>query len=175
MEILLISGSMRAGSTNETLLRTVADLAPEAVRCVFYEGLATLPHFNPDDDRDPLPPSVAALRAVIASADALLFCTPEYAGTLPGSFKNLLDWTVGGIETTDKPSAWINAANPGRGGGASQTLRTVLNYTGAAVVEDACISIPVDKSSVVSGVITDPEARKRIAEALGRLSDAVRP
>lgn len=43
-----------------------------------------------------------------AAADAVLFCTPEYAGALPGSFKNLLDWTVGGGETYGKPAAWIN-------------------------------------------------------------------
>ena len=39
------------------------------------------------------------MRAAIAAADAVVFCTPEYAGTLPGSFKNLLDWTVGGAMT----------------------------------------------------------------------------
>ena len=151
MELLLISGSLRAGSTNETMLRTVAHVAPV------------------DDDREPLPTPVAELRSAIAAADALMFCTPEYAGTLPGSFKNLLDWTVGGIETTDKPSAWINAANPGRGSGASETLRMVLKYTGAAVVEEACVSIPVDKGAVIDGVITDPEARKQVAASLATL------
>lgn len=79
-----------------------------------YDGLAALPHFNPDDDADPLPVPVAALRAAIAEATAILICTPEYAGTLPGSFKNLLDWTVGGTEICDKPVAFVNAAAPGR-------------------------------------------------------------
>jgi NAD(P)H-dependent FMN reductase len=78
-----------------------------------YEGLANLPAFNPDDDREPLHPSVAELRQEIARADAVLFCTPEYAGALPGSFKNLLDWTVGGGEVYGKPAAWINVAARG--------------------------------------------------------------
>ena len=56
----------------------------------------------------PLPPAVVDLRARIAAADAILFSTPEYAGAMPGSFKNLLDWTVGGVEMSHKPSAWIN-------------------------------------------------------------------
>jgi NAD(P)H-dependent FMN reductase len=41
---------------------------------------------------------VADLRRQIEAADAVVFCTSEYAGALPGSFKNLLDWTVGGGE-----------------------------------------------------------------------------
>ena len=61
---------------------------------------------------------MAGLRRQLADADAVLFCTPEYAGTLPGSLKNLLDWTVGGGELYGKPVAWINVANPGRGDGA---------------------------------------------------------
>ncbi|MFC5182498.1 NADPH-dependent FMN reductase [Actinomadura harenae] len=172
--ILLLSGSLRAGSSNEVMLRTAREVAPPGVRAVRYTGLADLPHFNPDDDTDPLPAPVTGLRAAIAEADALLICTPEYAGTLPGSFKNLLDWTVGGTEIGDKPSAWVTAAAPGRGGGAAATLRTVLGYTGAAIVDEACVHLPVDRAQVdEAGVITDPGVRARLAETITRLLDAV--
>lgn len=171
--ILLLSGSLRAGSSNDTVLRTALAVAPEGVRTVLYEGLAALPHFNPDDDADPLPEPVAALRAAIDAADALLVCTPEYAGTLPGSFKNLLDWTVGGTEICDKPAAWVSTAAPGRGQGAEATLRTVLGYTGATLVEEACARIPVDRQSVgEDGVITETGARERIAEVLTVLASS---
>jgi hypothetical protein len=106
--ILLISGSTRGGSTNTAALRTAGAVAPAQVTARLYDGLAGLPAFNPDDDHEPLPPAAAGLRREIAAADALVFCTPEYAGTLPGSFKNLLDWTVGGVEVSGKPVAWIN-------------------------------------------------------------------
>ncbi|MFL6115170.1 MAG: NADPH-dependent FMN reductase [Catenulispora sp.] len=162
VEVLLLCGSVRRGSSNEAMLRLVQDVAGDAYRTVRYEGLGDLPHFNPDLDGDPLPLPVAELRAAIAHADAILVCTPEYAGTLPGSFKNLLDWTVGGTEIGEKPTAWINAANPGRGEGAVATLRMVLEYTGAAIVEEACVRI----------AIGDPEARSRIAEALVALHNA---
>ncbi|MFF1873832.1 NADPH-dependent FMN reductase [Kitasatospora herbaricolor] len=169
--VLLLTGSLRTGSSNEIVLRTAADLAPEGVTTTLYEGLAGLPHFNPDDDTDPLPAPVAELRAAVAAADAILVCTPEYAGTLPGSFKNLLDWTVGGVEISDKPTAWINAANPGRGLGAEATLRLVLDYTGAAVLEEACAAVPVDRAAVgPDGVITDPGARAEIARVLALLT-----
>ena len=93
MRVLLISGSLRAASTNTAVLRTARAVAPEGIEAVLYEGMAALPHFNPDDDAEgaPVHPAVAELRAGIAAAGALLFCTPEYAGALPGSFKNLLE------------------------------------------------------------------------------------
>ncbi|MFF2039050.1 NADPH-dependent FMN reductase [Kitasatospora sp. NPDC058170] len=169
--ILLIPGSLRAGSSNETVLRTAAAVAPEGVTTAYYAGLAELPHFNPDHDADPLPEAVTGLRAAIAAADGLLICTPEYAGTLPGSFKNLLDWTVGGTEISDKPAAWINAAAPGRGQGAEATLRTVLGYTGAAVLDEACVRIPLDRGAVdAEGLAADPLVRAQIAEVLTRLA-----
>jgi NAD(P)H-dependent FMN reductase len=162
VQVLLLCGSVRAGSSNEAMLRLAEEVAGDAFTTVFYEGLGGLPHFNPDLDADPLPPEVAALRNAIAESDAVLICTPEYAGTLPGSFKNLLDWTVGGTEICDKPTAWINAANPGRGEGAAATLRTVLQYTGAAIVEDACVRI----------AIGDSDARERIGAVLAGLRAA---
>ncbi|MFD8085540.1 NADPH-dependent FMN reductase [Kitasatospora sp. NPDC059722] len=173
--ILLLTGSLRAGSSNETVLRTAEALAAGApgLRATYFEGLADLPHFNPDHDTDPLPEAVAALRAAVEAADALLICTPEYAGTLPGSFKNLLDWTVGGVEISDKPAAWINCAAPGRGEGAEATLRAVLGYTGAAVVDAACVRIPLDRGAVgADGLIADPLVRERIGEVLTRLAAA---
>ncbi|WP_432172749.1 NADPH-dependent FMN reductase [Streptomyces sp. Tue6028] len=170
--ILLLSGSLRALSTNETVLRTAKAVAPSAgVRAIRYEGLATLPHFNPDDDADPLPAPVTGLRAAIEQAAGILICTPEYAGTLPGSFKNLLDWTVGGSEISDKPVAWVNAAAPGRGRGAEATLRTVLGYTGADIVESACVQMPVDRGTVgEDGLITDHAIRRQLGEVLALLA-----
>ena len=170
--ILLLSGSLRASSTNEAVLRTAQAVAPSVrLSAVRYDGLAELPHFNPDDDTDPLPVAVAGLRAAIERAAGILICTPEYAGTLPGSFKNLLDWTVGGTEISDKPVAWVNAAASGRGRGAEATLRAVLGYTGADVLEPACVRIPVDRGMVGSdGLIKDPEMRRRLGEVLSLLA-----
>lgn len=170
--ILLLSGSLRSGSSNETVLRTARAVAPAEVRTVLYGGLAALPYFNPDDDADPLPGPVAELRTAIDEADAVLVCTPEYAGTLPGAFKNLLDWTVGGTEICDKPTAWVNAAAPGRGQGAAATLRTVLGYTGADIVEPACVRISVARNAVgPDGVITDPGAREQLGQVLTLLTE----
>jgi NAD(P)H-dependent FMN reductase len=172
MTILLISGSLRARSTNAAALATAHAIAKDGIETVLYDGLGRLPHFNPDDDPDggPVPEVVAELRAQIRAADAILFCTPEYAGSLPGSFKNLLDWTVGGGETYGMPVAWVNVS-PRGAAGAHETLRTVLGYTGSDIVESACEHIPISHDAVGSdGLVEDRETRERIAEVLGALA-----
>jgi NAD(P)H-dependent FMN reductase len=90
---------------------------------------------------------------------------------LPGTFKNLLDWTVGGAEICGKPVAWVNTAAAGRGGGAEATLRTVLTFTGADIVESACARIPVERRMVgADGTITDPDVCEQLSEVLRRLA-----
>lgn len=173
--VLLVSGSTRAASTNTALLRTAALGAPPRVTAVLYRAIAELPHFDPDLDGDGrLPVPVIALRAEIAASDAVLFCTPEYAGTLPGSLKNLLEWTVGSTVLTGKPTAWVNAAaDPARGRGAIAGLETVLGYVQARLVPDACRSVPVPREAVDGdGLVVDPAARAAIADVLSRLAAA---
>ena len=113
--VLLISGSLRRHSTNTALLRAAQTSAPFGVVTTLYRGLDELPHFNPDDDPE-FHRAVVALRAAIRTADALVFSTPEYAGALPGSFKNLLDWLIGDEREgsiDEKPVSWFNASTRG--------------------------------------------------------------
>ena len=77
IKLLAISGSLRAVSTNTALLRAAKLLAPPGMEIELYDGLAGLPHFNPDLDTDPLPPAVTAWRKRIADADGLLVSSPE--------------------------------------------------------------------------------------------------
>jgi len=175
MRLLLVSGSLRDGSTNTAVLRTVQAIAPDAIDAMRYDGMASLPHFNPDDDREgePVHPAVADLRAAVAGADALLVCTPEYAGALPGSFKNLLEWLVGGGEAYRKPIAWINVAGPAAPTGAADahaSLRKVVGYLSMEVIEEACVRIPVARDAIGGdGLIADPAIREPLAAALAAL------
>jgi chromate reductase, NAD(P)H dehydrogenase (quinone) len=205
LRILLICGSTRAASTNLAVLRTVCEVAPDAgtadagtadsgtadsgtadsgtadsgtadsVTAALYEGLAGLPAFNPDNDGENAPAVVADLRRELAEADAVIFCTPEYAGTLPGSLKNLLDWTVSSGDLYGKPVAWINAANAGRGEGAQATLTMVLGYVGAAVIEEACLRLPGARDAVgPDGLIRDPGIRGLMARSVEEIARHVR-
>ncbi|MBY6240609.1 NAD(P)H-dependent oxidoreductase [Methylosinus sp. Sm6] len=173
LDIVLISGSLRARSVNGAVVAAAAQLAPFNVHAVVYRRLGELPHFNPDHDRDPLPETAAELRALLEGADAALFSTPEYAGSLPGSFKNLLDWTVGGASLYRLPVAWINPSAHGGARDAHAALRIVLDRAGADVIEAACMDIPVARDAVDDdGVIADDAIRSAIAGAMRELAEA---
>lgn len=173
--VLLVSGALKKGSTNTAALCTARAVAPAGVEPVLYEGLGELPHFNPDDDAEPLDRAIADLRAAIRGADAVVFSTPEYAGALPGSFKNALDWTIGDGEAGSmhgKPVGWVNSS-PRGGAGAHESLRAVLGYAGAVIVEDACVDVPVTSADLGDdGLVADVTARDRLAGALAALAAA---
>lgn len=165
--ILLVPGSMRERSTNLAALLAAHDLGREEGSTALFTGLADLPLFSPDDDYERLPDSVVELRRQIALADGVLFSTPEYMGTLPGSFKNLLEWTVGGPEMDGKPVSWINVAAEGRGEGAQEALRVVLGYLGARPTESAGRRVFVPRKSIGDdGRIEDGEVRAEVGDAL---------
>jgi NAD(P)H-dependent FMN reductase len=174
--VLAVSGSLRAGSTASAVVRTAASVAPAGIAVSVYDGLAGLPPFNPDDDVEPLPPAVQDLRGAIAAADSVLLSTPEYAGALPGSFKNLLDWTVGGIEMSGRRVAWINASvSPTGAVAAHEELRRVLAFVQADVVDAACADVPVPRASVTEdGLVSDRALRDRIAVVLQTLTHHAR-
>jgi NAD(P)H-dependent FMN reductase len=178
--ILLVPGSQRQGSTNVAVLRTAAALAPEGVDAIVFEGLGELPLFNPDDDAEgaAVPEAVRAMRDAVGRADAVLVCTPEYAGALPAALKNLLEWTIGDAGTYGKPVAWINAAGAAAPTGAADahaSLRRVLEYSGADIAEEACVRVPVARAAIgAGGLVDDPDARRGIALAVERLAEHAR-
>ena len=100
------------------------------------------------------------------------------AGALPGAFKNLLEWTVGDGGTYDKPIAWINASGPAAPTGASDahdSLRKVLGYVHADIVEEACTRIPVTRDAVgPDGTVSDSGLRQQIAETISTLANRLR-
>jgi chromate reductase, NAD(P)H dehydrogenase (quinone) len=177
VRILLVSGSSREGSTNAAVLLTAAAVAAGEVETMLYRGIGALPLFNPDDDREgvPVDPRVADMRREVEASDAVLFCTPEYAGAMPAALKNLLEWTIGDAGTYQKPVAWINAAGAAAPTGAAdahESLRKVLGYAGADIVEEACVRVPVDRVLVgPDGLVTDAETREQIAAAVSRLAE----
>ena len=168
IRVLLVSGSTRAGSTNSFVLEALRELRLPGIVTDSYDGLVALPAFVPGDAE---PALVVDLLERIAAADAVLFSTPEYAGGLPGSLKNLLDWTVGGGQLYGKPVAWLDVANPGRGQGARAQLRTVLGYVGARIVDAACVHVMLQR--VDGRVVLDPSAAGDLSAAVAALVGAV--
>ena len=90
--ILGISGSLRAGSLNSSLLRAAAEEMPPNV-ALEIGSIQGIPLYNGDvEATEGLPDAVVALKERIAAADGLLLVTPEYNNSLPGVFKNAIDW-----------------------------------------------------------------------------------
>ena len=113
IKILGISGSTRRDSTSESILKVLKEYFHETIEIDIYTNLADLPHFNPDFDTDKAPNSVEQFRERIKSSDAVLFCTPEYVFSLPGSLKNAIEWTVSTTLFSSKPVGMIVAAASG--------------------------------------------------------------
>jgi chromate reductase, NAD(P)H dehydrogenase (quinone) len=94
MRILAVSGSLRADSYNTNLLRAAVEAAPEGVEVELFDpvGIRELPLYDQDLEDGFLPASVGRLRQQWGAADAILFSTPEYNGSVPGGLKNAIDW-----------------------------------------------------------------------------------
>lgn len=89
--IFAISGSLRTGSSNFAILRILGKWLPEEISYTIYDGLNTIPAFDPGMDNETPPEAVASLRRQLAEAAAVFICTPEYAFGVPGALKNALD------------------------------------------------------------------------------------
>ncbi|HVZ63634.1 MAG TPA: NADPH-dependent FMN reductase [Lacunisphaera sp.] len=171
LRILAISGSLRARSVNRAVLQAARALAPAGMSVELFPGLAALPPFNPDLDLDPAPAPVAAWRSAVAAADALLFCTPEYAHGVPGTLKNALDWLVSYEGFIAKRVAIINA-RPG-GEHAQASLRETLRVMNARVLEPACVTLPLTSNGHdVASLLAQPAIRERLEHCLAVLAKA---
>jgi chromate reductase len=175
MRILAISGSLRAASHNTALLREAARLAPEGVEPELFEGLDRVPPYNEDHDTDEALEEVTRLRNEIAAADAVLFSTPEYNGTLPGQLKHLVDWASRPYGEASslwgKPVAVIGASITDYGAlWAQDHLRKALGIAGARVLD---AELPVGKAHARfadDGSLHDTETRERLAEVVADLT-----
>jgi len=171
MRFLAISGSLRRVSSNTTLLRAAALLAPAGIEVILYEGLGDLPHFNPDLESDE-PPAVTDLRAQVQAADGLLISSPEYAHGVPGVLKNALDWLVGGFEFIDKPVALLNATPPATY--AQESLAETVRVMSGRLVSEASIAVPLRGRKIdAAGIAADPEIAGAVQEALAAFARAI--
>ena len=146
MRILAVSGSLRESSFNTSLLRAALEAAPEGVELELWKGIGELPLYDEDLEADP-PESVRRLRQAWAAADAILFSTPEYNGSVPGGLKNAIDWASRPrLEAVlrNKPVAVVGAST-GQFGAlwAQQDLKRILGIAGARVVGT---EIPVSRA-----------------------------
>jgi len=170
--IVGISGSLRRASFNTSLLRNAADLMPADAQ-LRIETIEGIPLYNADvEAADGIPSRVAELKQAIAASDGLLLSTPEYNNSIPGVFKNAIDWlsrppsdikavfgnkrvavmgaSPGGFGTILSQSAWLPVL---------RTLSTTV-FSGRLMVSRAQAVFDQD------GRINDEAIRKQLAQFL---------
>jgi chromate reductase, NAD(P)H dehydrogenase (quinone) len=145
-KILMISGSTRKNSTNETILRSIIAMYGDRLDFELYLDIASLPHFNPDSDKEDVNLNVKRFRESIESADGVIICTPEYVRSLPGTLKNAIDWTVSTTVFSDKPAAIIVASTGGEK--AFESLEIILRTLGARLAEGSRLLLQGARSKV---------------------------
>jgi chromate reductase, NAD(P)H dehydrogenase (quinone) len=170
VKILGISGSLRQDSYNTKLLRAAEELLPAVAELDLWDGLKEIPPYDEDDDVQPAPPAVAALRDAVAAADAVLFATPEYNSSVPGQLKNAVDWVSRPLATNalrNKPVLVVGASTGAFGAVWSQAeLRKVLGATGARVVDAEVAVGHAPTRFDEDGTLHDEELRDQLLEAL---------
>ena len=91
IELLGISGSLRQASINSALLRAAVQLMPER-SSLLQASIRDIPLYDGDVEAQGIPAAVSALKDKVAAAPGLLLVTPEYNNSIPGVFKNAIDW-----------------------------------------------------------------------------------
>ena len=136
VKLLGISGSLRRGSYNSALLRAATRLVPPDAT-LEVATIRGIPLYDADVEAQGIPPAVAQLKEAVVSAEGVLLVTPEYNNSIPGVFKNAIDWLS--RPSTDirrvftaKPFAVIGASPGGFGTTLSQAAwLPVLRTLGA--------------------------------------------
>jgi NAD(P)H-dependent FMN reductase len=151
-------------------MQAMQHLLPVDVNASVYEGMADLPHF---DDGQYEHHAVRTMIAALEAADGLLIVTPEYAFGVPGSLKNLLDWTVASGVLNQKPVALVTASSQGEKGHAA--LIHILTALGTIQHQDRQLLISFVRTKLdESGNIKDPALKMQLQQVILSLCETAR-
>jgi NAD(P)H-dependent FMN reductase len=180
INIIGISGSLRRYSFNAGLLRAAAEAAPDGCT-ITIRPIKGIPLYNADfEDLEGIPPDVADLKDRIADADGLLMVTPENNNSIPGVFKNAIDWLTRPPDDrfrvfSNKPVA-LMGATPGQFGTAFSQYAwlPVLRVLGAQVWSGRLlwVSGAMDKFDK-EGNLTDESVMKQLSKYMTGFADFV--
>jgi chromate reductase len=174
---LALLGSLRAKSVNRMLLNAAMAQLPEGLVLTEATGLDALPHFNEDLEQAGEPASVAAFKAALASAQAVLVVSPEYNSGPPSVLKNAIDWGSRGANPFRGMPVALMSASPGALGGArlQAQLRACFSGLGAMVLPAPDVLVGQAGTRFdAEGRLTDAATLKLIGGNLARLRDLTR-
>jgi chromate reductase, NAD(P)H dehydrogenase (quinone) len=170
--ILALCGSTQQKSTNLLYINAIAAQCKEKIQVTVFDGLTALPHFNPENNTENTPENVTRFRQLLAAADGVLICTPEYAHGVPGTLKNALDWTVTSGEFFQKPVLLITASTDGRFG--HPALLETLRVIEAKQIDGLQLLISFAKTKInAEAVITDAITLQQVTAVTGRFIEVM--
>ncbi|MEQ1951662.1 NADPH-dependent FMN reductase [Mesorhizobium sp. CN2-181] len=166
MNLIGLSGSLRAASTNTALLRALQVETPRGCTLALYDGLGALPIFNPDDEGEHTPLEAVRLNEAVSRADGVVISCPEYAYGIPGGLKNALDWLVSGPAAVGKPVMLVHASH--RSQISRDALREVLRTMSFEVFPGPELEVPLlgKKPDEVAEILRDAACRQRLRTTL---------
>jgi chromate reductase len=171
-KIIAISGSLREGSFNTSLLKAMQMQAPEGVSIEILD-ISSLPLFNSDLETE-FPAQATALKQAVESAYGIIFATPEYNRSIPGVLKNAIDWASrpwGKNSFAGKVVAVVGASvGPIGTAVAQQELKKIMLYLDARVIgqPEFYLGTAQDKFDT-QGMLTDESTKQHIQKLFGVL------
>lgn len=179
LNIVTICGSLRAGSYNAMVARTLPLLAPEGMKIKASPGIDALPHYNADVQGRGFPEPATTLGNAIRSADGVIVITPEYNYSIPGVLKNAIDWVsrLPDQPFKNKPLAIQSASQGALGGARAQYhLRQMMVFLEAHVFNrpEVMIAAAKGKFEEAHGELTDEPTRGLIKQQLAGFADYIR-
>ncbi|MBZ9797006.1 NADPH-dependent FMN reductase [Mesorhizobium sp. ES1-4] len=174
LNLLAISGSLRAASTNSALVAALARNAPEGCRVTVYDGLGLLPIFNPDDEGERTPREAFDLIDAVTSADGVIISCPEYAHGVPGGLKNALDWLVSRDAAINKPAMLVHASP--RSAYARAALAEIMRTMSFALFEETALEIALlgKKPPEMESILAEPVTVLAMRDTLSAFADFIR-
>lgn len=171
--IFVINGSASENSSNERLIDRIIDLTKDDFDVTLFNGLKTLPHFDPKQSGEDPPVPVKQFRSNIEAADGVIICTPEYIFSIPSGLKNAIEWCVASVVFTDKPTGIVTASASGQKG--HEELIMIMRTVGAKFTDDTTLLIQGIKSKIdLKGVITDVATEEDLKKFVAAYAELVR-
>ena len=180
LDVLVICGSLRKGSYNAALARTLPALAPAGLKLRPAPSFEKIPIYNHDiQSSSGFPPEAVAWADAIRSADALIIVSPEYNWSIPGGLKNAIDWVsrMKDQPFKDKPAALQSAAG-GILGGSRMQYHLRMSLTSLDVVlfgrPEVIITFAAQKFDEKTLELKDQTAIDLIKQQLGGFEKFIR-
>jgi chromate reductase len=182
LKVLVFAASLRADSFNRKLAALAARVAEEAGATVDHASMRDfdVPLYDGDlESKDGLPRGAEELRRRLLENDAFILSSPEYNGSMPGTIKNLIDWTSRfRPQPFDARHGLLISASPSLAGGnrGLWALRMPLEHLGARIFPDM-FSLAMAHKAIAGEQIADAALRARFEkniQAFLSLAEAVK-